>query len=100
MTHKQVSRNEKLRALCSARDAAILVEHDERAFLLRKGYAEGARKKLVSVLTQLLATKFKTPLTTIEPIICSENQEKLDNLVVSIFSIESIDELRAFLKQH
>jgi len=59
----------------------------------------GARDEKISLLSKQFGKKFKTSPSAIEEIIASQSNETLDNLSENIFSIDSIEELKAFLRQ-
>ena len=66
----------------------------------KNGRTLGARDNQISLLSRQFAKKFKTSPNVIEEIIALQSNEVLDNLGENIFSIDSISELKAFLKQH
>jgi chaperonin cofactor prefoldin len=103
MTLIQVSQNDKLRALCNARETAALFDQQERAVNYQAGRAdgkvEGKVEGKVTLLSKLFAKKFKTSPSVIEEIIASQDNQTLDNLGENVFSIESIEDLKGYIKQ-
>jgi hypothetical protein len=65
----------------------------------KKGREEGAKEKQISILSSLFAKKLKTSPSVIQEIIALQTNEVLDSLGESIFSLESMEELRGFLKR-
>ncbi len=65
-----------------------------------EGLEKGARNEKISLLSRLFAKKLKTSPNVIQEIVALQSNEVLDTLGDCIFSIESIEELRSFLKQH
>jgi hypothetical protein len=95
MTLQEIAHDERRRALCNARETAILFDRQERAV----NYQAGARDKQISLLSKLFAKKLQTSPSAIEEIITSQSNGTLDNLGENVFSIESIEDLKGYIKQ-
>jgi hypothetical protein len=103
MTLREIAQDERRRALFNARETAILFDQQEKAVNYQAGEKNGIeigeRREKISLLSRQFAKKFKTSPSAIAEIIMSQSNETLDNVSESIFSIESIEELKGYIKQ-